>query len=69
MRTSISSHGALVCSIHTLLQKYNNMSKIRDNYLAELIVIIVIATMLLTSCQQETECMYANQIENCDEVD
>jgi len=25
MRTSISSHGALVCSIHTLLLKYNNM--------------------------------------------
>ena len=45
------------------------MSKIRDNYLAEIIVLIVIATMLLTSCQQETECMYANQIENCDEVD
>jgi hypothetical protein len=69
MRTSISSHGALVCSIHTLLLKYNNMSKIRDNYLAELIIILVIATMLLSSCQQETECMYANQVENCDEVD
>jgi len=69
MRTSISSHGASVCSIHTLLLKYNNMSKIRDNYLAEIIVLIVIATMLLTSCQQETECMYANQVENYDEVD
>jgi len=45
------------------------MSKIRDNYLAEIIVILVIATMLLTSCQQETECMYANQLENIDEVD
>ena len=49
--------------------KYNNMSKIRDNYLAEIIVILVIATMLLTSCKQETECMYANQVENIDEVD
>ena len=49
--------------------KYNNMSKIRDNYLAEIIVLIVIATMLLTSCKQETECMYANQVENYDEVD
>ena len=49
--------------------KYNNMSKIRDNYLAELIIILVIATMLLSSCQQETECMYANQTENIDEVD
>ena len=34
-----------------------------------LIIILVIATMLLSSCQQETECMYANQVENCDEVD
>ena len=45
------------------------MSKIRDNYLAEIIVILVIATMLLSSCQQETECMYANQVENLDEID
>ena len=45
------------------------MSKIRDNYLAEIIVILVIATMLLSSCQQETECMYANQVENVDEID
>ena len=45
------------------------MSKIKDNYLAEVIILIVITTMLLTSCQQETECMYANQVENCDEVD
>jgi hypothetical protein len=58
-----------VSSILTLLQNNNNMSKIRDNYLAEIIVIIVIATMLLTSCQQDNECMYANQVENCDEVD
>ena len=58
-----------VSSILTLLLKFNNMSKIRDNYLAEIIVILVIATMLLSSCQQETECMYANQTENVDEVD
>ena len=45
------------------------MSKIRDNYLAELIIVLVIATMLLSSCQQETECMYSNQTENVDEVD
>ena len=45
------------------------MSKIRDNYLAELIIILVIATMLLSSCQQETKCMYANQTENVDEID
>ena len=50
------------------------MSKIRDNYLAEIIVIIVIATMLLTSCGSTKKCcvktanevykyegMYANQ--------
>ncbi len=54
--------------------KYNNMSKIRDNYLAEIIVLIVIATMLLTSCGSTKKCciktanevykyegMYANQ--------
>lgn len=45
------------------------MHKVRDNYLAEIIVVLVIATMLLTSCQQETKCMYANQVENYDEVD
>ena len=45
------------------------MSKIRDIYLAEIIVLIVIATMLLTSCQQDNECMYANQVEICDDVD
>ena len=44
------------------------MHKVRDNYLAEIIVILVIATMLLTSCQQD-KCMYANQVENYDEVD
>ncbi len=56
MRTSISSLGAEVSSILTLLLKYNNMSKIRDNYLAEIIVLIVIATMLLTSCGSTKKC-------------
>ena len=47
------------------------MTKIKDNYLAEVIILIVITTMLLTSCGStytcpsygvnETECMYANQ--------
>ena len=45
------------------------MHKVRDNYTAEILILIVIATMLLTSCHQETECMYANQVENYDEVD
>jgi len=44
------------------------MHKVRDNYLAEIIVVLVITTMLLTSCQQD-KCMYANQVENYDEVD
>lgn len=50
------------------------MSKIKDNYLAEVIILIVIATMLLTSCSSTYTCpsygvteaelgsdMYANQ--------
>jgi hypothetical protein len=54
--------------------KINNMSKIKDNYLAELIILIVITTMLLTSCSSTYTCpsygvteaelgsdMYANQ--------
>ena len=45
------------------------MRRVADNYTAEILILIVIATMLLTSCQQETECMYANQVENYDEVD
>ena len=45
------------------------MSKVRDNYLAEIIIFTVIILMLVSSCQQETECMYANQTENIDEVD
>ena len=41
------------------------MRKVRDNYTAEIIVVLVIATMLLTSCASvnaiHEECMYANQ--------
>ena len=50
------------------------MSKVRDNYLAEIIIILVVATMLLTSCSGTKKCciktanevykyegMYANQ--------
>ena len=47
------------------------MSKVRDNYLAEIIVILVITTMLLTSCASTNSCAaYASiECENCDEVD
>ena len=54
--------------------KQSNMSKIKDNYLAEIIIILVVATMLLTSCGGTKKCciktanevykhegMYANQ--------
>jgi len=41
MRTSISSHGALVCSIHTLLQKYNNMTSLITGLLFTLVLIIL----------------------------
>ena len=44
------------------------MHKVRDNYIAEILIVLVIATMLLTSCQQE-KCRYTNQLENIDEVD
>ena len=49
------------------------MTKIKDNYLAEIIILIVITTMLLTSCSSTYTCpsygvteaevgdMYANQ--------
>ena len=41
------------------------MHKVRDNYTAEIIVVLVIATMLLTSCASvnaiHEKCMYANQ--------
>ena len=53
-----------------LLNMYT-MHKVRDNYIAEILIVLVIATMLLTSCGStytcpsygvtETECMYANQ--------
>ena len=77
----MSSHGAEVCSIHTLLQKINNMSrqmkmtpflikyshtsqkqrvmsgclkmytmrKVRDNYTAEIIILIVMTIMFITN--------------------
>ena len=47
------------------------MSKVRDNYLAEIIVVLVITTMLLTSCRSTNNCpAYASiECENCDEVD
>ena len=47
------------------------MRKVADNYTAEIIILIVITVMFLTSCSStytcpsygvtETECMYANQ--------
>ena len=51
--------------------KQSNMSKIKDNYLAEIIIMLVIATMLLTSCASTNNCpAYASiECENCDEVD
>ena len=58
------------------------MTKIKDNYLAEIIILIVIATMLLTSCgstsglcpsysqEQSIEEYYSSlDCQNCDEVD
>ena len=58
------------------------MSKIKDNYLAEILIVLVITTMLLTSCGSTKKCciktanevykyegMDANQTENCDEID
>ena len=58
------------------------MSKIKDNYLAEILIVLVITTMLLTSCGSTKKCciktanevykyvgMYANQTENIDEID
>ena len=40
------------------------MSKIKDNYLAEIIIILVVATMLLTSCGGTKQCC----IKTIDEV-
>ena len=47
------------------------MHKVRDNYVAEIIVVLVITTMLLTSCRSTNNCpAYASiECENCDEVD
>ena len=47
------------------------MSKIKDNYLAEILIVLVIATMLLTSCASTSNCSaYATiECENCDEID
>jgi len=41
MRMSISSHGAEVCSIHTLLLKYNNMMSIITGVLFIVVLIIL----------------------------
>ena len=47
------------------------MSKIKDNYLAEILIVLVITTMLLTSCASTSNCpAYAIiECENCDEID
>ena len=48
------------------------MSKIKDNYLAEILIVLVITTMLLTSCAStySTCPAYATiECENCDEID
>ena len=47
------------------------MHKVRDNYTAEIIILIVIATMFLTSCRSTYQCPSYAQIEceNCDELD
>jgi len=47
------------------------MTKIKDNYLAEVIIVAVVTLMLLTSCASTNNCpAYASiQCENCDEVD
>ena len=36
--------------------KLNNMSKVRENYIAEIIVVLVITTILLTSCGSTKKC-------------
>ena len=56
-----------------LLNTYT-MHKVKDNYIAEILIVLVIATMLLTSCGSTKKCcvktanevykyegMYANQ--------
>ena len=84
MRTSNGRYrllsGVHVESKTTLLLIINiyNMSKIKNNYLAELIIALIIATTLLTSCVEQAESSenmpsqeeyYSNNCENCDEVD
>jgi hypothetical protein len=53
-----------------LLNTYT-MHKVRDNYIAEIIIVLVITTMLLTSCASTSNCpAYATiECENCDEID
>ncbi len=36
--------------------KLNNMSKVRENYIAEIIVVLVITIILLTSCGSTKKC-------------
>jgi len=54
------------------------MSKIKDNHLAEVIIALIIATTLLTSCVEQAKSSenmlsqdeyYSNNCENCDEID
>ena len=47
----------------------HKVKKVRDNYLAEIIVILVIATMLLTSCGSTYNCpAYSNYKTNTNVV-
>ena len=70
--------GVHVESKTTLLLIIYNMSKIKDNHLAEIIIALIIATTLLTSCVEQAESSenmpsqeeyYSNNCENCDEID
>ena len=54
------------------------MSKIKDNHLAEIIIALIVATTLLTSCVEQAKSSenmpsqdeyYSNNCENCDEID
>ena len=47
------------------------MHKVKDNYIAEIIITIVVVTMLLTSCASTNNCPAYAQVEcqNCDEID
>jgi hypothetical protein len=64
--------------LRTTNQSKLNMSKIKDNHLAEIIIALIIATTLLTSCVEQAESSenmpsqeeyYSNNCENCDEID